>query len=141
MSWVFILIMLLIVIVARFLACFTAYYSFTCCPGGSQANRMTIQELTFEAFAGLIRGSVAFALCTKMGDELSGDTEASKKNQRVVESATLLLVIITTIVFGSATNLVSKALLKNEEPAMPASFEEASSEDGGALVDDQQEPE
>ena len=140
----FILIMLFIVVVARFIACFTAYYAFTCCPGGSQANRMTVQELTFEAFAGLIRGSVAFALCTNMGEELNGPNEGGERNKSVVESATLLLVIITTILFGSATNLVSKALLTNKAPEAEGTvIERASSEDGGGAraYDDDQEPE
>ena len=83
---------------------------------------MTFSELTFEGYAGLIRGSVAFALSTKMGDEMASDDvheDRKDHNKKVVESATLMLVIITTIVFGCFTKLVSNCLLKDKKSDEP----------------------
>ena len=53
--------MFVVVIVGRFAAVYTSYYIFSCCKG-YPLNKLGFNQLTFIAYAALIRGAIAFGL-------------------------------------------------------------------------------
>jgi len=53
--------MLLVVVVGRFSAIYVSYAIFMCFPG-KKANALSFKQLTFVAYAALIRGAIAFGL-------------------------------------------------------------------------------
>ena len=65
-------------------------------------NKITCSELTFVAFAGLIRGAIAFGLVLRLDPYLP--------NRGVIVTTCLSLVVFTTIFFGSIIGLLSKCL-------------------------------
>jgi len=67
-SWSFIGAMIIIIIVGRYLAVYVSYYIFECLPG-SPKNKLSFSQITFIAFAALIRGSIAFGLVLKITDD------------------------------------------------------------------------
>ena len=68
-----------------------------------------MSELTFQWFAGLIRGPIAFGLVLR----LQADPYIDQTKTDIIITTTLFLVIFTTVVFGSIMPLLSKCLLKN----------------------------
>lgn len=64
---------------------------------------MTLRELGFICYAGLIRGAIAFGLVLKLDDTII--------NREVIITCSLSLVIITTIFFGSTVSLCQKLIL------------------------------
>ena len=83
-----------IIIVGRYIAIFTSYYLFACCDK-SINNQLSLRQLTFTAFAALIRGAIAFGLVAQIGDEL--------EEREVIVSSTLALVIVSTVLWGGIT--------------------------------------
>jgi NhaP-type Na+/H+ or K+/H+ antiporter len=59
-------------------------------------------ELTFIAFAGLIRGAIAFGLVVRMPNSVT--------NRSVIVTTSLTLVVFTTVVFGSSIGVLGKLL-------------------------------
>ena len=55
-----------IVIIGRYAAIYISYYVFALCPAGSKDNRLSFKQLTFLAWAALIRGAIAFGLINKV---------------------------------------------------------------------------
>ena len=68
---------------------------------------LTTNELTFQWFAGLIRGPIAFGLVMRLESEPS----LTQTRKDIITTTTLVLVIFTTIAFGSVMPLISKCLL------------------------------
>ena len=93
----FILWMTLIVIVGRVCAVFTAHGLFSLC---AKKKDVTLRELTFISYGGMIRGAIAFGLVLKIPVE-NEKTGQKFRERGVVITTTLALVIITTVIFGS----------------------------------------
>lgn len=118
--WSFIVAEFFIVIIGRFVGVYFSYYLFEICSRSRCDNSaLTFRQLTFIAWAALIRGAIAFALVLQIGDDLEVEVEGKESHHEIrdiLESSTCFLVIITTLVFGSLTPLVQRCLLpkKNE---------------------------
>ena len=65
---------------------------------------ISIKELVFIWYAGMIRGAIAFGLVLRI----------ESPNRNVIVTTSLSLVIFTTVVFGSTVGLVSKCLFKEK---------------------------
>ena len=101
-SWQFIGAEFVIIMVGRFLAIYISYFLFSFCDK-SASGKLSFRQMTFAAYAALIRGAIAFGLVTQLGDEVA--------EREVLVSSTLALVIITTVFFGGFTAFVQKCLL------------------------------
>jgi sodium/hydrogen exchanger-like protein 6/7 len=66
-SWKFIIAEFFIVIVGRLLAIILAFYMFECFKG-NRANKLSLKEQTFLAYAAMIRGAIAFGLVENIND-------------------------------------------------------------------------
>jgi len=64
--WGFVVAGFFIVMIGRYAAVYIAYYIFACCPCGSKENYLTFKQLTFLAWAALIRGAIAFGLIARV---------------------------------------------------------------------------
>lgn len=71
-----------------------------------------MSELTFQWFAGLIRGPIAFGLVLR----LQADPYIDQTKTDIIITTTLFLVVFTTVVFGSVMPLLSRCLLKQNSP-------------------------
>ena len=89
--------MTLIVIVGRVCAVFTVHGLFSLC---AKKKDVSLKELIFISYGGMIRGAIAFGLVLKIpvANEKTGE---KFKERGVVITTTLALVIITTVLFGS----------------------------------------
>jgi sodium/hydrogen exchanger-like protein 6/7/sodium/hydrogen exchanger 8 len=92
----FILWMTGIVIVGRIVGVWSAHFLFRMC---QKTPDITIRELCFISYGGMIRGAIAFGLVLKIPNEPEVFTERG-----VIVTTTLALVIITTVVFGTFMN-------------------------------------
>lgn len=63
---------------------------------------MTVRELIFIWYAGMIRGAIAFGLVLRI--------DKGYLNREVIVTTSLSLVIFTTVVFGSTVGVVQKCL-------------------------------
>jgi len=114
--WEFILAEFIIVIIGRFAGVYIAYYSFICFPGAKE-NLLSFAQLSFIAYAALIRGSIAFGLILGIGADLDSNNGTEMPIRDIMESSTCFLVIITTLVFGSFTPLMQRCMLgKPKDP-------------------------
>jgi len=68
---------------------------------------MTVKELLFIWYAGLIRGAIAFGLVLRVDDFFP--------NRELIVTTVLSLVVFTTIVCGSTVGLLSSCLFKEAE--------------------------
>lgn len=111
-SWKFILAELIIIVIGRFAAVYISYYLFACCPG-KKFNKLTFKQLSFLAYAALIRGSIAFGLVLRVDkNELRfEDKTKAKHGLEVITSTCASLVVITTCIFGGFTPMVQAWLL------------------------------
>lgn len=66
---------------------------------------ISMRELIFIWYAGMIRGAIAFGLVLRI--------DSSFKNRDVIVTTSLSLVIFTTVVFGSTVGIVQKLLFKD----------------------------
>ena len=66
---------------------------------------VSLKELIFIWYAGMIRGAIAFGLVLRI----------ESPNRNVIVTTSLSLVIFTTVVFGSTVGLVSKCLFKEDK--------------------------
>lgn len=100
-----------IVIIGRFMAVYLAYFIFECACCGHKTNKLSCSQLTFIAYAALIRGAIAFGLSQNLnGSNFGGDGD-QQRNVDIVQSCILVLIIVTTIVIGGLTPLVQRILL------------------------------
>lgn len=115
-SYEFILLLFGVIIVFRFVAIFSVFYTGRLC-----CRRKTIncRELSFITYAGMIRGAIAFALvleipfCSTYDDtcECRKDSSCmSKKTYELFVTTTLALVILTTLCFGTFMGGVQRFL-------------------------------
>lgn len=70
--------------------------------------KISLKELIFIWYAGMIRGAIAFGLVLR----IDGNTF---KNRDVIVTTSLSLVVFTTVVFGSTVGILSKFLFKEDE--------------------------
>jgi len=68
---------------------------------------LTLKELVFIWYAGMIRGAIAFGLVLRVDDFFP--------NKDVIVTTCLALVVLTTIVFGSTVGLLSACLFHKED--------------------------
>jgi len=68
---------------------------------------LTMKELIFIWYAGMIRGAIAFGLVLRIDD--------SFVNRNVIVTTSLSLVVFTTVIFGSTVGLISKCLIKKDD--------------------------
>ena len=90
--------------IGRPLGIFGTYYMIVLCGHKSSIN---FKQLCFIAFAGLIRGAIAFALVLKLDENY-----VPEKN--VIVTTTLILVALTTVIFGTIMPLVQRCLAPPE---------------------------
>ena len=84
----------------------------------SKTKDVTIKELLFITYGGMIRGAIAFGLVLKIPD-LPDDDPEHFKERGVIVTTTLACVIFTTVGFGSFMPVVQKLLVA--PPTGPAS--------------------
>ena len=82
-----------IVIVGRLCAVWISHGLFSLC---AKKKDITLGELCFISYGGMIRGAIAFGLVLKIPDDENVFTERG-----VIVTTTLALVIITTLFFGT----------------------------------------
>lgn len=100
-----ILIELAIILIGRFMGVFLTIGIFSLCCGWKHG--ISLKELVFIWYAGMIRGAIAFGLVLRIDKKF--------KNRDVIVTTSLALVIFTTIVFGSTVSLLSKCLFSGEK--------------------------
>jgi len=66
---------------------------------------LSIKELLFIAYAGMIRGAVAFGLVLRL--------DHSIPNRSVIVTSSLVLVIVSTVFMGSTVSTVQRILFGN----------------------------
>lgn len=72
---------------------------------------VTLREITFISYAGMIRGAIAFGLVLRL-QEYEGIEHASSQ---IITTTALTLVVLTTIVFGSLMPMVQRCLVPSAE--------------------------
>jgi NhaP-type Na+/H+ or K+/H+ antiporter len=72
-------------------------------------NAITLKELLFIWYAGLIRGAIAFGLVLRI--------ESDVINRSVIVTTCLTLVVVSTIFFGSTVGVLGKCLFSKEAEA------------------------
>jgi solute carrier family 9 (sodium/hydrogen exchanger), member 8 len=71
-------------------------------------QEMSMKELIFVWYAGMIRGAIAFGLVLRIDG-------TQYKNRDVIVTTSLALVVFTTVFYGSTVGMLSNCLFKNEE--------------------------
>ena len=94
----FILCMSGIIIIGRVMAVSIAHGLFSMC---SKSRDITLNELGFISWGGMIRGAIAFGLVLKIPAEADKETGYVFKERGTIITTTLAVVIFTTIFFGS----------------------------------------
>lgn len=77
----------------------------------SSTQPVTLKEMIFIWYAGLIRGAIAFGLVLRLPKD---DTLCP--NRDVIVTTCLALVVCTTIVFGSTVGLLGACLFREPAP-------------------------
>jgi NhaP-type Na+/H+ or K+/H+ antiporter len=108
--------MMCIIIIGRLVGVWGVHYLIRMC---QKESEITIPELSFISYGGMIRGAIAFGLVLKIpeGDDGSGEF----KERGVIVTTTLAIVIITTVIFGSFMPVVQRLLMGS--PHEPMTFE------------------
>jgi NhaP-type Na+/H+ or K+/H+ antiporter len=70
-------------------------------------KKVTLKELIFICYAGMIRGAIAFGLVLKIDD--------SVKEKDVIITTSLTLVVVTTLLYGGTMPLVQRILVPPKE--------------------------
>jgi NhaP-type Na+/H+ or K+/H+ antiporter len=97
-SWQFILIEMLICIIARFIGTVCLLFLVSAC---GHKRQLTLKQVLFICYAGLIRGAIAFGLVLRLDNTLVLDIHLP-----VIKTTALTLVISTTLIFGSTMQVV-----------------------------------
>lgn len=84
--------MCLIIIVGRSLAVFLSHGCFRLC---SKKSNVSLRELCFITYGGMIRGAIAYGLVMKIPNS------DLFPNAKILQTSTLALVIISTLFFGT----------------------------------------
>ena len=77
---------------------------------GKRNWRLSIAEISIVWFAGLIRGSIAYALIVSISDE--------KEGADLIKTTVLVMVILTTIILGAFMPLYINLHLKNKDTSL-----------------------
>ena len=85
------------------MAVWTAHFLFRIC---QKKPDITIRELCFISYGGMIRGAIAFGLVLKIPNDNKVFPERG-----VIVTTTLVLVIVTTIFFGTFMKFAQKIML------------------------------
>lgn len=93
----------MIVILGRICAVWTAHGLFRMC---QKKPDITLRELCFISYGGMIRGAIAFGLVLKIPDDPTSFPE-----RETIVTTTLALVIITTLVFGTFMKFAQKIMV------------------------------
>lgn len=97
-SWTFVILQLAVCTIARFVSVFVlsgiVYFLFM-----RKSWKVNIYELGIIWFAGIIRGSVAFALILTLDENV--DDKNIRREIQIIKSSVLFIVFITTIVLGA----------------------------------------
>ena len=102
--------MILIVIVGRAISTIGLYSFLRFCGYESDSpDHLSLKELVFIWYAGMIRGAIAFALVLRI-------QPSDSINRNVIITTCLSLVVFTTIVFGSTVGVVGNAFFKLRSP-------------------------
>ena len=94
-----------IILVGRFCGVFVTIGIASLCCG--YKHGISIKELIFIWYAGMIRGAIAFGLVLRI--------DKSFKNRDVIVTTSLALVVFTTVVFGSTVTLLQRCLFSEEK--------------------------
>ena len=86
-----------IIIIGRIIAVWTAHGLFSIC---AKTKDITLKELGFITWGGMIRGAIAFGLVLKIPKDPSEDGYVFKE-RAIIITTTLANVIFTTVFFGS----------------------------------------
>lgn len=89
------------------MAVFSAHFIIKMC---QKKTDVSVKELIFISYGGMIRGAIAFGLVLKI-PEGAKDGEEAFKERGVVVTTTLAVVIITTVIFGTFMPVVQKCLV------------------------------
>ena len=117
-SYTFVVLELLICVFARFMALFGLSLLVRCFYKGWH---VTMYELLICTVAGIIRGSVAFALILTIENPKNHD---ENKGVYIVKSSVLLMVFITTIFLGAIMPSFISACLKRDKKSGGGSMTE-----------------
>jgi NhaP-type Na+/H+ or K+/H+ antiporter len=103
----FIVVMVAIIIVGRLIAVWGVHFLMLTC---QKQSDITIPELAFISYGGMIRGAIAFGLVLKIPE---GDPDGTGpfRERGVIVTTTLAVVIITSVVFGTFMPVVQKILM------------------------------
>jgi NhaP-type Na+/H+ or K+/H+ antiporter len=99
--------MMMIIIIGRLSAVWGVHFAIGLC---QKESEITINELAFISYGGMIRGAIAFGLVLKI-PEGDADGTGEFKERGVIVTTTLAIVIITTVIFGSFMPLVQRLLM------------------------------
>lgn len=94
-SWQFILIEMVVIIIGRFIGTVGLITLLGLC---GHKKQVTLREIIFIGYAGMIRGAIAFGLVLRVDESVA--------NRDVIVTTSLTLVIVTTIIYGSLMPLV-----------------------------------
>ena len=89
--------MFVIICVGRVFAVWSVHFLFKLC---TKKPDVTLWELCFISWGGMIRGAIAFGLVLKIPTDKDKDGHTIFKERGVVVTTTLGCVILTTILFG-----------------------------------------
>lgn len=112
--------MLVILIVGRAIATI-GFYKLLTLFGYERENPLSLKELIFVWYAGMIRGAIAFGLVLRI-------TPADSINRDCIVTTCLSVVVITTVFFGSTVGLISKAFFSGEQESQLKITEEITEE-------------
>jgi len=98
--------MTLIIIVGRLVCVWFVHFLLKCCI----KKDITLRELGFISYGGMIRGAIAFGLVLKISPDPDESGYVFAERDFVV-TTTLAVVIITTVVFGSFMPVIQKILV------------------------------
>ena len=95
--------MLIIIIAGRCLAVWSVDRLFNLC--SKEKSNISVSELSFITYGGMIRGAIAFGLALKIPDE-AFDSPDYFNERGVIITTTLACIIFTTVIFGSFMPIV-----------------------------------
>ena len=87
----------------------------------NKKDKITLKELLFIWYAGLIRGAIAFGLVLRI--------DKSVPNRDVIVTTSLTLVVVSTVFFGSTVGVLGKCLFAKEKEAEQEELEENKAEE------------
>jgi len=127
----FIVWMTVVVICGRILAVWIAHGLFSIC---AKKPDISLRELCFISYGGMIRGAIAFGLVLKIpAEEGVPDDKKVFKERGAIVTTTLALVIITTIFFGTFMKFAQKIMVPEKNIELGGEDGEYNEEDSGDM--------